>query len=110
MKLVPFGAYALLQLAVGLSRIFVLAHFPHQVVAGILTGELGNTGAPSPPLEHPLIHPAPRCPGAALGRGLQAWTPTAHPPGFFVATALALLLGSLSLHSLVLATGFDIDW
>ncbi|NWI62128.1 G6PC3 phosphatase, partial [Todus mexicanus] len=38
LKLVPFGAYVLLLLAVGLSRIFVLAHFPHQVVAGALAG------------------------------------------------------------------------
>ncbi|NWR61674.1 G6PC3 phosphatase, partial [Bucorvus abyssinicus] len=110
MKLVPFGAYTLLQLAVGLSRVFILAHFPHQVVAGVLTGELGNTGAPSPPLKPSLIHPASHRPGAALGWGLQAWTPTTHPPGFFVVAALALLLGSFGLHSLVLAAGIDIDW
>ncbi|NWY51021.1 G6PC3 phosphatase, partial [Chionis minor] len=84
-KLSPFGAYALLQLAVGLSRIFVLAHFPHQVVSGLLAG-------------------------AALGWGLQGRTPAASTPGFFVAAALALLLGSLALHSLVIAAGIDIDW
>ncbi|KAF1574651.1 UNVERIFIED_CONTAM: Glucose-6-phosphatase 3, partial [Eudyptes pachyrhynchus] len=84
-KLTPFGAYALLLLAVGLSRVFVLAHFPHQVVGGILAG-------------------------AALGWGLQARAPVARAPGFFVAAALALLLGSLALHSLVIAAGVDIDW
>ncbi|NXO58031.1 G6PC3 phosphatase, partial [Aramus guarauna] len=84
-RLSPCGAYALFLLAVGLSRVFVLAHFPHQVVGGILAG-------------------------AALGWGLQARTPTDGTPGFFVATALALLLGSLALHSLVIATGIDIDW
>ncbi|NXR00238.1 G6PC3 phosphatase, partial [Sagittarius serpentarius] len=84
-NLTPFGAYALLQLAVGLSRVFVLAHFPHQVVGGILAG-------------------------AALGWGLQPHTPAAHNPGFFLATALALLLSSLALHSLVIAAGIDIDW
>uniref|UniRef100_A0A8D0EV75 Glucose-6-phosphatase 3 n=1 Tax=Strix occidentalis caurina TaxID=311401 RepID=A0A8D0EV75_STROC len=62
-------------LAVGLSRVFILAHFPHQVVGGILAG-------------------------AALGWGLQARTPATRTLGFFVATALALLLASLALHGL----------
>ncbi|NWX46561.1 G6PC3 phosphatase, partial [Steatornis caripensis] len=84
-KLSPFGAYALLLLAVGLSRVFILAHFPHQVVSGILAG-------------------------AALGRGLQARTPLARTSGFFVVAALALLLSSLALHSLVITAGLDIDW
>ncbi|NXL10609.1 G6PC3 phosphatase, partial [Mesembrinibis cayennensis] len=84
-KLSPFGAYALLLLAVGLSRVFVLAHFPHQVVGGILAG-------------------------AALGWGLQARTLAACTSGFFIAAALALLLSSLALHSLVIAAGIDIDW
>ncbi|XP_061874441.1 glucose-6-phosphatase 3 [Colius striatus] len=83
LKLTPFVAYALLLLAVGLSRVFILAHFPHQVVSGILAG-------------------------AALGWRLQAHTPATR--GFFVATALALLLGTLTLHSLVITTGIDIDW
>ncbi|XP_026722925.1 glucose-6-phosphatase 3 [Athene cunicularia] len=84
-KLAPFGTYALLQLAVGLSRVFILAHFPHQVVGGILAG-------------------------AALGWGLQARTPATRTLGFFVATALALLLSSLALHGLVTTAGIDIDW
>ncbi|NWI09110.1 G6PC3 phosphatase, partial [Crypturellus soui] len=36
LRLAPFAAYALLLLALALSRVFVLAHFPHQVVGGIL--------------------------------------------------------------------------
>ncbi|NXJ04224.1 G6PC3 phosphatase, partial [Odontophorus gujanensis] len=76
LKLIPFGAYTLLLLAVGLSRIFVLAHFPHQVLGGIVAG-------------------------AALGWGLQAHTPTSRSLGFFAATSLALLLGSLALHRLM---------
>ncbi|NXF94475.1 G6PC3 phosphatase, partial [Eubucco bourcierii] len=85
LKLVPFGAYILLLVAVGLSRVFVLAHFPHQVVSGILTG-------------------------AALGWWLQTQSLPSRPPGFFVAAALGLLLSSLSLHSLLGAAGIDIDW
>ncbi|NXI71306.1 G6PC3 phosphatase, partial [Anseranas semipalmata] len=49
-RLIPFSTYALLLLAVGLSRVFVLAHFPHQVAGGIVAG-------------------------VALGWGLQARTP-----------------------------------
>lgn len=59
----------------------------------------------------PVPQPAcPRHPGAALGWGLQARTPATHTVGFFMATALALLLGSLTLHSLAIAAGIDIDW
>ncbi|XP_027661598.2 glucose-6-phosphatase 3 isoform X2 [Falco cherrug] len=94
-KLAPFGAYTLLLLAVGLSRVFILAHFPHQVVCGTLA-------EPQPACPH---HP-----GAALGWGLQARTLATRTPGFFVAAALALLLSSLALHSMVIAAGIDIDW
>ncbi|NXG43225.1 G6PC3 phosphatase, partial [Psilopogon haemacephalus] len=85
LKLIPFGAYILLLVAVGLSRIFVLAHFPHQVVSGILAG-------------------------AALGWWLQTHNPISRPPGFFAAAALGLLLSSLTLHNLLTAAGIDIDW
>ncbi|NXI40448.1 G6PC3 phosphatase, partial [Galbula dea] len=84
-KLLPFSAYLLLQLAVGLSRVFILAHFPHQVIGGILAG-------------------------AALGWRLESHPLTAHTPRFFVATSLVLLLSSLALHSLIRTAGIDIDW
>lgn len=35
---VPYLLYVVMLVAVGLSRIFILAHFPHQVVAGSITG------------------------------------------------------------------------
>lgn len=131
-NLTPFGAYTLLQLAVGLSRVFVLAHFPHQVVGGILAGEWENIRSLHPePNTHPWVRvfwaPSPSlkpppssisvpqsacscCPGATLGWGLQARTPATCTSGFFMATALALLLSSLALHSLVITAGIDIDW
>ncbi|XP_068775596.1 glucose-6-phosphatase 3 isoform X2 [Struthio camelus] len=84
-KLIPFAAYTLLLLAVGLSRVFVLAHFPHQVVGGILAG-------------------------AALGWGLQARTPATRTLGFFGCTSLGLLLSAVALHQLMIAAGTDIDW
>lgn len=36
----PYLLYVLLLVAVGLSRIFILAHFPHQVIAGSITGDI----------------------------------------------------------------------
>ncbi|XP_010161100.2 glucose-6-phosphatase 3, partial [Antrostomus carolinensis] len=48
--LIPLATYALLLLAVGLSRVFVLAHFPHQVIGGILAGEWGWGQRSVPPL------------------------------------------------------------
>lgn len=35
---VPYLLYAGMLVAVGLSRIFILAHFPHQVIAGSVAG------------------------------------------------------------------------
>ncbi|XP_041282171.1 glucose-6-phosphatase 3 isoform X1 [Onychostruthus taczanowskii] len=40
LRLIPFLLYILLLVAMGLSRVFVLAHFPHQVITGSLAGPL----------------------------------------------------------------------
>lgn len=46
-RMIPSLAYCTFLLAVGLSRIFLLAHFPHQVLGGLITGEqLGPQGGP----------------------------------------------------------------
>ncbi|XP_051894562.1 glucose-6-phosphatase 3 [Pristis pectinata] len=37
-KNIPVVLYVVLLLAIGISRIFILAHFPHQVLSGIITG------------------------------------------------------------------------
>ncbi|NXK70722.1 G6PC3 phosphatase, partial [Sylvietta virens] len=78
LRLSPFLVYILLLVAMGLSRIFVLAHFPHQVVAGSLAG-------------------------AALGWGLQRCPPDFLKWRFFLLTALGLLLSALGLHWLATA-------
>ncbi|XP_077644499.1 glucose-6-phosphatase 3 [Lonchura striata] len=85
LRLTPFLAYIVLLVAMGLSRIFVLAHFPHQVVTGSLAG-------------------------MALGWGLQRWPPNFLKCRFFLLTALGLLLGALALHGLATAAGLDLDW
>nr|XP_033775245.1 glucose-6-phosphatase 3 isoform X3 [Geotrypetes seraphini] len=43
-KFTPFVLYFLFLLAVGVSRIFILAHFPHQVAAGIVVAICGFSG------------------------------------------------------------------
>ncbi|XP_005062292.1 PREDICTED: glucose-6-phosphatase 3 [Ficedula albicollis] len=73
LKLIPFLVYVLLLVAMGVSRVFVLAHFPHQVVTGSLAG-------------------------MALGWGLQRWPPNFLKCRFFLGAALGLLLSALALH------------
>ncbi|XP_064589420.1 glucose-6-phosphatase 3 isoform X1 [Zonotrichia leucophrys gambelii] len=80
LRLLPFLLYLLLLAAMGLSRIFVLAHFPHQVISGSLAGSLlpadgsgaaaeragparaghgrgAGPGLVPPPGQHPLLGP-----------------------------------------------------
>ncbi|XP_057897697.1 glucose-6-phosphatase 3 [Melospiza georgiana] len=85
LRLLPFLLYLLLLAAMGLSRIFLLAHFPHQVISGSLAG-------------------------LALGWGLQRWPPNFLKVRFFLLTALGLLLSALALHGLATAAGLDLDW
>ncbi|XP_062813472.1 glucose-6-phosphatase 3 isoform X2 [Anolis carolinensis] len=84
-KILPFQVYLLLLLAIGLSRLFILAHFPHQVLAGILTGiSLGWLLEPRVP----------------LGRGLH----------FYLWTSLSLLLGSMTIYWTLIVLGIDLSW
>lgn len=43
---VPYLVYVLMLVAVGLSRVFILAHFPHQVVAGAISGQFQQKHSP----------------------------------------------------------------
>lgn len=46
-RVIPSLAYCTFLLAVGLSRVFLLAHFPHQVLGGLIVGkQLGQKGGP----------------------------------------------------------------
>ncbi|NWV32028.1 G6PC3 phosphatase, partial [Grantiella picta] len=85
LRLIPFLVYILLLVAMGLSRIFVLAHFPHQVVAGSLAG-------------------------MALGWGMQRCPPNFFKYRFFLTMGLGLVLSALALHWLATAAGLDLDW
>uniref|UniRef100_A0A8D0H643 glucose-6-phosphatase n=1 Tax=Sphenodon punctatus TaxID=8508 RepID=A0A8D0H643_SPHPU len=84
-RLVPFTLYFLLLLAVGLSRIFILAHFPHQVLGGILAG-------------------------AALGWLLETRVPEERELNFYVCASLSLLLSALLTFWGMMALGIDLTW
>ncbi|KAK0135713.1 Glucose-6-phosphatase 3 [Merluccius polli] len=82
----PYLLYAALLVAVGLSRVFILAHFPHQVVAGSVTG---------------LIL------GVILGRR----APERRPLLFYAGASLGLLLTALLLKAgLEELGGLDLSW
>ncbi|XP_075850712.1 glucose-6-phosphatase 3 isoform X2 [Microcebus murinus] len=84
-RMIPGLAYCTFLLAVGLSRVFILAHFPHQVLAGLITGAvLGWLMAPRVPMEREL--------------------------SFYGLTALALLLGASLIYWTLLTLGLDVSW
>ncbi|KAL7857306.1 hypothetical protein SRHO_G00162050 [Serrasalmus rhombeus] len=82
---VPFLVYSVLLAAVSLSRIFILAHFPHQVVAGILAGVML---------------------GVLLNRTVPEWRSLV----FFLCSSMALLLGALLMYTGLEQFGIDLSW
>nr|XP_020853095.1 glucose-6-phosphatase 3 isoform X2 [Phascolarctos cinereus] len=85
MKLMPSLAYSTFLLAVGLSRIFILAHFPHQVLGGLIAGAL-------------------------LGWLMTPHVPIDRPVSFYGLTALALLLGASLIYWSLISLGIDLTW
>ncbi|XP_028844039.1 glucose-6-phosphatase 3 [Denticeps clupeoides] len=82
---VPLLLYALVLVAVGLSRIFLLAHFPHQVVGGFLAG-------------------------LVLGVLLNRTELESRSLLFFLATSAALFAGALLFYSGLQQVGVDPSW
>ncbi|XP_060884726.1 glucose-6-phosphatase 3 [Labrus mixtus] len=82
---VPYLLYVLMLVAVGLSRIFILAHFPHQVVAGSITGFIL---------------------GIILGRRV----PEGRPLLFFFSLSTGLLLCTVMLHAGLQHLGINLSW
>ncbi|XP_028559177.2 glucose-6-phosphatase 3 [Podarcis muralis] len=81
----PFTAYLVFLLAVGLSRIYILAHFPHQVVGGILTAII-------------------------LGWLLESRVPLERKLSFFMWASLSLLLSGIVTYWALVALGVDLSW
>lgn len=82
---VPYLLYVVMLAAVGISRIFILAHFPHQVVAGSITGFIL---------------------GIVLGRRV----PEGRPLLFFFCLSIGLLFGTLMLHAGLQQLGINLSW
>ncbi|XP_063819245.1 glucose-6-phosphatase 3 [Pseudophryne corroboree] len=85
LRSVPLVLYILLMVGIAVSRVLILAHFPHQVLAGILAGVL---------LGYILPRTVPH------GRGL----------GFFALVSLFLLFGALLVYWGMSAVGMDLSW
>ncbi|XP_059494621.1 glucose-6-phosphatase 3 isoform X2 [Stegostoma tigrinum] len=84
-KNAPIVLYFVMLLAIGISRIFILAHFPHQVLAGIFTG-------------------------AALGFLLGRYIPENIKLIHYVTTSVGLLLGALGLYWGLHYIGVNVSW
>nr|XP_040033309.1 glucose-6-phosphatase 3 [Gasterosteus aculeatus aculeatus] len=81
----PYLLYVVMLVAVGISRIFILAHFPHQVIAGSITGFI-------------------------LGIFLSRRVPEGRPLLFFFSLSVGLLLGTVMLHAGLRQLGIDLSW
>lgn len=81
----PYLFYVVALVAVGLSRIYILAHFPHQVVAGCITGFI-------------------------LGVFLGQRVPEGRPLLFFFRVSFGLLLGTLLFYVALKQIKVDFSW
>ncbi|XP_055982605.1 glucose-6-phosphatase 3 [Sorex fumeus] len=84
-RMMPLLAYCVFLLAIGMSRIFLLAHFPHQVLTGSIIG-------------------------AALGWLMARHVPVERELSFYGLTSLALLLGASITYWFLLSLGLDVSW
>ncbi|XP_018408213.1 PREDICTED: glucose-6-phosphatase 3 [Nanorana parkeri] len=82
---VPLLMYILLMSGIGISRLLILAHFPHQVLAGILSGVL-------------------------LGYILKRSVPYNRSFVFYIMASMILLFGALLVYWGMSAFGADLSW
>ncbi|XP_057682360.1 glucose-6-phosphatase 3 isoform X2 [Corythoichthys intestinalis] len=81
----PYVLYGTLLAVVCISRVFVLAHFPHQVFTGSIAGLL-------------------------LGIYLLRRVPERRPLQFFMALTSSLMIGTLALNAALRTMGVDLSW
>ncbi|XP_055021446.1 glucose-6-phosphatase 3 [Boleophthalmus pectinirostris] len=82
---VPYLLYAALLVVVGLSRIYILAHFPHQVFAGAFTGVIL---------------------GVVLGKTI----PEGRPLLFFFKMSFGLLISAVLINLALQEIGINLSW
>lgn len=110
----PYLLYVAFLVAVGLSRIFILAHFPHQVIAGSIAGLnvascrwVGSVCRVPPTNNRQILSDALISPGFALGVVLSRRVPEGRT---LLILSVGLLLGSLTLHAGLQLLGLDLSW
>uniref|UniRef100_A0A8C5QWL7 glucose-6-phosphatase n=1 Tax=Leptobrachium leishanense TaxID=445787 RepID=A0A8C5QWL7_9ANUR len=84
-RFIPIFLYFLLMMGIAVSRVLILAHFPHQVVAGIITGVF-------------------------LGNVLQRTVPQSRTFVFFALTSIFLLFGAIFMNWGMNKSGLDLSW
>ncbi|XP_077594348.1 glucose-6-phosphatase 3 [Stigmatopora nigra] len=81
----PYLLYGTILAVVGISRVFVLAHFPHQVFTGSIAG-------------------------LVLGMYLLRRVPERRPMRFFLVLTSSLMIGTLVLNAALRTLGVDLTW
>lgn len=104
---VPYLLYVGMLVAVGLSRIFILAHFPHQVIAGSLAGLNFVTLCKHIHICRELVIKTILIPGFILGIILSRRVPQGRSLLFI---GIVLLLGTVTLHSGLQWLGIKLSW
>ncbi|XP_077357710.1 glucose-6-phosphatase 3 [Festucalex cinctus] len=82
---IPYLLYGTFLVLVSISRVFVLAHFPHQVVTGSIAGFV-------------------------IARYLNRRVPVKRSFWFFVSIAAFLLHSTLMMHAVLKQLGVDLNW
>ncbi|XP_063315362.1 glucose-6-phosphatase 3 [Pelobates fuscus] len=84
-RFIPIFLYSLLMMGIAVSRVLILAHFPHQVLAGIITGVF-------------------------LGQVLERTVPRNRSFVFFALASLLLLFGAVFINWVMTVSGVDLSW
>lgn len=110
----PYLLYVAFLVAVGLSRIFILAHFPHQVIAGSITGLnvvscrwVDSVCRVRHKNNIQILYDALISPGFALGVVLSRRVPEGRT---LLILSVGLLLGTLTLHTGLQWLGINLSW
>lgn len=104
---VPYLLYVGMLVAVGLSRIFILAHFPHQVIAGSLAGLSFVTLRKHIHICGELVIKTIIIPGFILGIILSRRVPRGRS---LLSIGVVLLLGTVTLHAGLQSLGIKLSW
>lgn len=104
---VPYLLYVGMLVAVGLSRIFILAHFPHQVIAGSFAGLNFVPLCQHIHICRELVIKTIIILGFTLGIILSRRVPQGRS---LLLIGIVLLLGTVTLHTGLQGLGIKLSW